>query len=120
MSGTPNSGNQSLGPSAHLRVDEVCNRFEAVWKAGERPLLEDYLKDVASPERSVLLLELLIIEILYRARNEYLTSAEFKQRFPEDSQVIRKAFEAVANSGASGSRVSGRQVASADTGVDSE
>jgi WD40 repeat protein len=109
-----------LDSSAHRRVDAVCNRFEEAWKVGERPQLEEYLKDAAGPERSALLLELLIIELLYRRRKERLTSAEFKKRFPEDFPVIRKAFEAVASSGGSASRVSGRQVPAADTGVDSQ
>jgi hypothetical protein len=28
-------------------VDQVCNRFEAAWKAGTPPRLEDFLADTA-------------------------------------------------------------------------
>ena len=37
-------GNRS--PSLGGRVEEVCDRFEAAWKAGRRPPIEDYLGEV--------------------------------------------------------------------------
>ena len=33
----------TISPSAALRVDQVCNAFEAAWKTGPRPRIEDYL-----------------------------------------------------------------------------
>jgi serine/threonine protein kinase/WD40 repeat protein len=109
------SSTPSLEPSAYRRVDAVCNRFEEAWKRGQRPRLEDYLKDAAGRERSVLLVELLIIEILYRKRTERLTPAEFQGRFPEDLSVIQQAFEAVADA-----RLTGRRGCAAHAGVDSQ
>jgi hypothetical protein len=35
------------------QVDEVCCRFEAAWKEGPRPRIEDYLGDLAEPARDV-------------------------------------------------------------------
>ena len=33
------------------RIDRVCDRFEAAWKAGRRPRIEEYLGEAAGPER---------------------------------------------------------------------
>jgi WD40 repeat protein len=48
------------------RGDEACDRFEAAWKAGQRPRLEDHLAPVPDAERPALLRELLLLEIDYR------------------------------------------------------
>ena len=45
------SGIDSLALSAALRVDAVCRRFEAAWRAGEQPRLEDYLAPAEDLER---------------------------------------------------------------------
>src|SRR5262245_56275834 len=54
------------------RVDEVCCRFEAAWKAawsgGEAPRLEAYLAEVEGPARAALLGELLKVEAHHRRR----------------------------------------------------
>jgi hypothetical protein len=49
-------------------MDQVCDRFEAVCQAGQRPRIEDYLGEAPEPERSVLLAELLKVELAYRRR----------------------------------------------------
>src|SRR4051794_34225877 len=59
--------------SLALRVDEVCLRFEADWKAGKGPRAEDYLRgDWLEAERSVLRLELLALEADWRGRDGLL------------------------------------------------
>jgi hypothetical protein len=40
-----------LPPDAVERIDEVSDRFEAAWKAGGQPRIEDYLGATAGPER---------------------------------------------------------------------
>ncbi|MGE3241044.1 MAG: serine/threonine-protein kinase [Pirellulales bacterium] len=49
-------------------VDEICDRFERAWQAGEIPRLEDFATQVSSAARRQLLAELLAIELEY-ARN---------------------------------------------------
>src|SRR5262245_16946003 len=74
---------QPLSPSRALRVDEVCDRFEDAWKAGQRPRIEDYLADRPEPERSALLRELVVLDIDYRRRQgEDPRAEEYRQRFP--------------------------------------
>jgi serine/threonine protein kinase len=56
----------STPPSSVLeRIDQVCDRFEAVWLVGQRPRIDDYLRDVPEAERSGLLNELLRLERVY-------------------------------------------------------
>jgi serine/threonine protein kinase/WD40 repeat protein len=54
------------------RLDAVCDRFEAAWRAvragGPPPLPEDYLAGTAGPERELLRQELLQIDDHYRPR----------------------------------------------------
>ena len=40
-------------------VDEACDRFEAAWRAGDRPLIEDFLGGTTDSDRPVLLRHLL-------------------------------------------------------------
>jgi len=43
MSATLPTIDASVSPLTINRMDEVCDRFEAAWKAGLRPRIEDYL-----------------------------------------------------------------------------
>jgi hypothetical protein len=63
---SPGDGGVSL--SAEHRVDAVCQRFEAAWRAGEEPRFEDYLQGWQEPDRSVLLRELVLLDQEYRRR----------------------------------------------------
>ncbi len=53
----------SLPESIVRLVDRVCDEFEIAWREGHRPRLEDHLKDVPEPGRSVLLRALLATEL---------------------------------------------------------
>jgi serine/threonine protein kinase len=82
--------------SAAEHVDQVCDAFESAWKnadAGPRPALEDYLGNVPEPERSVLLRELLLVELAYRARHgDNPSPEEYRRRFPEHGELIGGVF----------------------------
>ena len=78
-----------LSPDAARRVDQTCDRFEAVWKAGERPRPEEYLGAVGEPERSALLRQLLMLDWDYRRRAaDEPRPGDYHERFPDDSAVI--------------------------------
>jgi WD40 repeat protein/serine/threonine protein kinase len=66
-------------------VDQVCDRFEAAWQAGQQPQLEDYLQPAATAaERGLLLRELILLEVDYRHRaGPAPQPQEYQQRFPE-------------------------------------
>ncbi|HTU21245.1 MAG TPA: serine/threonine-protein kinase [Gemmataceae bacterium] len=52
------------------RVDQICDRFEAAWKAvvsaETRPHIEDFLADTTEMERQALLRELIPLDVCYR------------------------------------------------------
>jgi len=74
--------------SAHDRIDQACDRFEAAWKAGERPRIEDYLAGATLAERGTLLRELLILELFWRKRvGERPHPREYVERFPEKEDI---------------------------------
>src|SRR6516164_9261919 len=89
----------SLSPSLAARIDEVCDRFENAWKAGQRPRIEDHLDDMPEAERSLLLRELLTVELQYRCRSgETLVVEDYRKRFPEHINLVAEVFrEAVAS-----------------------
>jgi serine/threonine protein kinase/formylglycine-generating enzyme required for sulfatase activity len=77
-----------------LRVEEVCNRFEAAWKAGQRPQIEDYLATAPERERPSLLRELLALELAYRRQaGETPTSETYLRRFSEHAGLVSAAFK---------------------------
>jgi tetratricopeptide (TPR) repeat protein len=74
-------------------VDQACLAFEAAWKNGGRPRIEDYLTTVLENERAELLGELLALELAYRrARGEEPASTEYKLRLAAYADCIEEAF----------------------------
>jgi len=75
------------------RLDQICDQFEAAWRSGARPLIEDYLKDGPPQDVAELLLELLVLEIMYRRRRgEEPREEEYRARFPGQLEVLGAAF----------------------------
>ncbi len=80
-------------PSLAERVDEVCDCFEAAWKLGQRPHLEDYLGDAPEPMRLILLRELVVVEIQYRRWcGELVALPEYQRRFPHHAEMLGALF----------------------------
>jgi hypothetical protein len=85
-----------------LQIEQVCDRFEAAWKAGRRPRLESYLDGVAAPLDAALLRHLVALDWEYRLlAGEKPQAADYLTRFP----AVGPAIEAI-----------GREVAAATTG----
>jgi serine/threonine-protein kinase len=75
-------------------VDAVCRRFEAAWKQGPRPRIEDQLDAVAAPGRPALLAELIALERELRsAGGEHPHPAEYRARFPDHLREVAAAFD---------------------------
>jgi hypothetical protein len=66
MNETPTTDDGSLPLSGLLRVDQACLRFEAAWKAGRQPPLDDFLGEATGPERAALLKELILLDVSFR------------------------------------------------------
>ena len=74
------------------RIDAACDRFEAAWRAGQDPRIEDFLDVVAETERPALLGELIRLEVeLRRGRGEQPTPGEYRDRFPGQISVVDAA-----------------------------
>jgi serine/threonine protein kinase/formylglycine-generating enzyme required for sulfatase activity len=74
-------------------MEDVCDRFEAGWKAGQRPEIEEFLGTTAGLERSHLLRELLSLELEYRLQNgESVVLEQYLPRFPEHAGLVEAVF----------------------------
>jgi serine/threonine protein kinase len=85
---------EKLSKGALGRIDELCDGFEAAWKAGKRPRLEDWLSQIGAEGRCGLLRELLLVEWeILRQRNQRLGVEEYVARFPSDDSFVRELFQ---------------------------
>src|SRR5262249_16748472 len=81
VSVSPRADNEALERAR--RADEVCLRFEAAWREGGQPRIEDFLAAAPEPERPGLLRELVGLEIDYRRlRGENPRPEDYRDRFP--------------------------------------
>jgi serine/threonine-protein kinase len=95
LHGTMPGADPSLSATEVGRIDAVCDQFEAAWRCGRRPLIEDALGTLEGASRSELFRELLGIELAYRRQaREKPGSEEYQARFPGESTAIATAFAA--------------------------
>ena len=83
--------------SRTLRIDEeidaICSDFDARWRNGESPQLEEFLKRRELAATESLLCELLKIELEYRRkRGDTPTSDEYQKRFAEHRRQVADLF----------------------------
>jgi WD40 repeat protein len=78
-----------LSPAEVRRIDQLCDRFEAAWKAGQRPRPEDYLSSAEESLRPALLRQLLPLDWEYRLRaGEQPQAADYDARFPGAAALL--------------------------------
>jgi WD40 repeat protein/tRNA A-37 threonylcarbamoyl transferase component Bud32 len=74
-------------------VDEACDRFEAAWRAGYRPQIEEFLGDPTAPDYLTLLRYLLAVELDYRGGLGATPElSEYRRRFPGHERLIGSIF----------------------------
>ena len=77
-------------------VDEACDRFEAAWRAGNRPLIEDFFGGTTHSERLVLLRHppwsLSSFDYRRRPSAESPGPSEYRRRFPGLEELIDSVF----------------------------
>jgi WD40 repeat protein len=84
----PSDAGLPLPLARHL--DQICDQFEAAWNAGQRPHIEEFLKETSDPERAVLLRELLALDLDHcRIRDERPNLEAYLLLFTEDAEWIR-------------------------------
>src|SRR5262249_39504090 len=87
MSDASHPWREAVSPSVLERVDKICDRFEQAWiraqSVNERPHIEDFLADTPEQERSLLLYELIELDVHYRWQaGEQAKPEDYQARFP--------------------------------------
>ncbi len=71
------------------RIGPICDAFEAEFRLGEVPVIEDYLAEGVKTDRSELLVELLKLDREYRiASGKPLPFANYAARFPNHEERL--------------------------------
>src|SRR5262249_48522562 len=97
MSGESTSQPWSGSASLALRGDAACLRFEEAWAKGERPPIEHVLAAHPEADASVLLWQLLLVELELRLRAGEAPAAEdYRARFLGHADLIDAAFRKAA------------------------
>jgi len=82
--------------SAAAQIDRVCDQFEAAWRSGQQPRIEDVLAQGPHFPRPHLFRELLEIELQIRQQNRESPAAEpYHRRFPDLTEAIDAIFHKV-------------------------
>jgi serine/threonine protein kinase len=75
-------------------MSTVREAFEARWRAGRAPRIEDFLADAIEPLHAELLGELLTVELELRATaGENPVLEDYLSRFPDNAPLLRSCFE---------------------------
>ena len=78
-----------LFAGAARQIDQTCDRFESVWRANKRPMLEEFLGVIDTCDRPALLHDLLLLDWDYRKHaGENPQTKDYLDRFPEYASVI--------------------------------
>jgi serine/threonine-protein kinase len=86
-------GSPTLG--ALRRIHALANEFEAAWKQGEPPRLEDCLAGISIEDQPALFVELLAVEREMRTRRGDLVALEeYRGRFPAYQSLAEEVFGA--------------------------
>jgi serine/threonine protein kinase len=84
------NGNEQ-SEATRKEIDAICDRFEAAWRAGEHPRIEDELGRVEESTRAKLLEELLLVEWeLLEASGGRVQVGEYAARFEQEEAIVLK------------------------------
>ncbi|MFO0906858.1 MAG: serine/threonine-protein kinase [Isosphaeraceae bacterium] len=77
----------------YLPVDEAVEQFQAAFRRGDRPRIEDFVARASPKDRAALRYWLIYSEIDNRIeRGDSFTVQEYRDRFPEDRGTVGRAF----------------------------
>ena len=83
MEPQPPNDVSSASLSRGLRANRICDQFEAAWKAGNRPRMDNFLTVIPPAEWPDLLHELLILDLHYRRQSgENPTLDVYRAEYP--------------------------------------
>ena len=90
MNDHPSDNLSGLDIDLARRIDEVCRRFEADWREGRQPRIEDYLVDVADEGRPALRAELEALECELRRSDQTVARPEAGPPTPQGPRPAPK------------------------------
>lgn len=83
------SSARSASGAALTWIDRVCDQFEADWRGGHNPRIEDVLANLPPEAQQSALRELLGVEVALRGeRGERIEREEYQKRFPTSYEVV--------------------------------
>jgi serine/threonine protein kinase/tetratricopeptide (TPR) repeat protein len=96
MSEVQMNGQRARSSTPANVVDELCDRFEAEWRAGQRPQIEDIVAAAPDLLAHGLLKELLAAELELQLRaGERPEPGEYDERFPGHDALVTAAFDSL-------------------------
>src|SRR4051794_28897064 len=85
----------SASSAPSVRVDAICDAFEAAWLAGHAPRIEDSLLGCDPVNRDGLLRELLLAEWdLLRRHEQHIELKTYCERFVQNSEHVAELWRA--------------------------
>ncbi|HND55049.1 MAG TPA: serine/threonine-protein kinase, partial [Pirellulaceae bacterium] len=91
-----------------MQLDELCDRFESAWLAGQSPRIENFLEEVPTDYRGEAVRELLKLDVHYRGKSgDSPALEEYRERFPSVASVwLRELLEPSRSAAAAAARAS--------------
>jgi serine/threonine protein kinase len=87
---------EDLSPQQARDIDELCDYFEHQLYTGGQPRIESLLGGFQEPQRTILLRELLWLELeTYHAQGANLSKSEYCRRFAGHETLVREIFAAI-------------------------
>jgi serine/threonine protein kinase len=86
----PHLVGRNFSLTALQRQDAICDRFEAAWRDGRAPSIEEYLGEVPEPERAGLFIALLKLDL--DCRKDEPAASEYRFRFPAFAELVDYVF----------------------------
>ncbi|MCA9128478.1 MAG: protein kinase [Planctomycetales bacterium] len=76
------------------RIDMICDQFERAWQDGDRPSIREWIATNAELPRSLVLVELLRVEVHQRAQaGESLAKDEYLVQFPQEQSIVERVWQ---------------------------
>jgi serine/threonine protein kinase len=96
MNGPQEPGTVPSRSAVLLDMERLCDEFEAAWRAGQHPQIEDVLAREPPARRGELLEKLLEIELeMQSLTGETLSLGGYRRRFPEDAARLESVYRRV-------------------------
>src|SRR5207253_732867 len=77
-----------FSPSGAFLIDDLCDRFEAAWRSGQRPAIEGFVGNIAEPNRGRLVRDLVALDLDYRRKAGESPSIEDYRHLGVDGALL--------------------------------